>query len=63
MKFSLFAVPALFAGAFAAPAISQEKRQVGQVVSLVEGLVSDVVGLTGKISMLSARDTREILAR
>ncbi|KAK4503933.1 hypothetical protein PRZ48_004848 [Zasmidium cellare] len=50
MKFSLFAVPALIAGAFAAPAISQEKRQVGQVVTLVEGLVSDVTSLTGKIN-------------
>ena len=55
MKFSLFAVPAFIAGAFAAPAISQEKRQVGQVVTLVEGLVSDVTSLTGKISTSTAR--------
>ncbi|KAF2170271.1 hypothetical protein M409DRAFT_52006 [Zasmidium cellare ATCC 36951] len=50
MKFSLFAVPAFIAGALAAPAISQEKRQVGQVVSIVEGLVSDITSLTGKIN-------------
>lgn len=50
MKFSLFAVPAFIAGALAAPAITQHKRQVGDLVSQLEGLLSDVTSLTGQLN-------------
>lgn len=50
MKFSLFAIPAFIAGVLAAPAITQQKRQVGDLVSQLESLVSDVTALTGQLN-------------
>jgi hypothetical protein len=54
--FTLFALPALFIGTFAAPAavpetaVAVEKRQIGDAYSIVEGLLSDVKQYTGAIS-------------
>ena len=56
--FTYLALPALFVGAFAAPAavpetgVAVEKRQVADAYSIVEGLLSDVKQYTGAISQL-----------
>jgi len=53
--FSILAVPALFMGAFAAPASAPatavvEKRQTSSAYSIVEALYSDIQQYTGSIS-------------
>lgn len=50
---TMLALPALFIGAFAAPAASPEKRQVQEVVSTVEGLFKQVTTITGNLSKYS----------
>jgi hypothetical protein len=50
MKFSLFALPALMAGAFAAPAPLTEKRQTELVTTLVTDLFGQVIKITANIS-------------
>lgn len=47
---TMLALPALFIGAFAAPAASPEKRQVQEVVSTVEGLFKQVTTITGNLN-------------
>ncbi|CAK3769038.1 Hypothetical predicted protein [Lecanosticta acicola] len=48
---TMLALPALFIGAFAAPAVSPEKRQVTQVVSTVQGLIEEVTTITSKLNV------------
>jgi hypothetical protein len=52
---SLFALPALFLGSFAAPASNVgdvEKRQISDAYSIVESLYSEIQQYTGAISKL-----------
>ncbi|KAI5367255.1 hypothetical protein Slin14017_G022910 [Septoria linicola] len=50
MRFSLLTVGAFAAGSIAAPALSVEKRQIGNVLELVQGLYTQVTSLTGAIN-------------
>ncbi|EME46165.1 hypothetical protein DOTSEDRAFT_70231 [Dothistroma septosporum NZE10] len=50
MKFSVVALPALFLGAWAAPAMQTKRQQVTAVTDLVSGLLDNVLSSTGIIN-------------